>query len=354
MRKFLNLVCVFALAVGFSACEKEKPEPPAPDMIVYINDGPEVKYFLSDLGSLFTEPVTKLVFGEGAKISGNDIKAIRDQYAALEYIDMTKATIFGLGYNDTYYGNTTTTYVVGGNMFYNMKKLKTVLLPINTISIGTAAFRGCSSLTSITIPEGVTKIGMETFQECTSLASINFGAQVQEIGVRAFQECTSLVSITLPPLLTTISYSLFHTCTSLNSVIIPPSVTTINDEAFWYCRSLTSLTFPAGVTVIGKEILAISAVQTLNLQSTTPPELRKEGSFSLAFAWADLMTINIPKEAAAAYNTVLNNQSKGWEHTTTGAINLVPGGSVAVKELAGFGFSGSEIFEFTISAILDL
>ena len=376
MKKNLILACLLALTVGFTACEKEKPEPPAPDSAwVSINDGPKKGYVTGNLSAVLTGTVTKLVFGDNSELNGSDIKAIRTIRETLQYLDMKKATIIEGGdvyFNESGYTCTTTRYVIGAIMFYQMKQLKSLALPANTISIeewafggcesisavdiptnvisiGNNAFLGCHSLKTITIPASVTNIGYSAFYRCTALTTVNLPAGLEHILSETFYGCTALVSITLPIGLKTIGSQTFSNCTNLTSVTFPNGFETIGWEAFSDCNSLTNLTLPASIAYIGQSVFFQAGVKTLNLQATTPPILH-QNSFYGANA---LNKINVPKSATAAYNTELNTQNNGWRHSDTGTINLIPGGSVVIKWLAGHSHNYGYELELTLSAILD-
>ena len=139
------------------------------------------------------------------ELNGTDIKFIREM-ASLTHLDISKSKIVRGG--DVYFSNTTgsyttTNYVIGTAMFYNLRKLESIILPNNVIRIGLAAFSQCHALTSITIPDGVTEIRQAAFDGCSNLTSITIGDGVKRIDYTAFQLCDALKEIhikaTTPP-----------------------------------------------------------------------------------------------------------------------------------------------------------
>lgn len=152
---------------------------------VSINDEAAVSFATGYLAEKFTGTVTKIVFGEGSELNGDDIGAMMGLSSSLEYLDMTKATIVNEGgayYTankyDPYY---TSDYTIGNYMFEGMEKLQTVLLPANTKRIE-SAFNECPEITSYNIPEGVDFISV-AFNEA-HMESITLPASVDVTEVR--------------------------------------------------------------------------------------------------------------------------------------------------------------------------
>ena len=129
---------------------------------VTINNGKETDFISGDLALLFDDiTVTKLAFGK-VELNGSDIKAIMALSSTLKYLDMTNASIVEGG--EAYYdASTTIANVIGADMFREMKKLETVLLPVNIEEIQQWAFADCPLLTSYNIPEGVKSFGKGVF-----------------------------------------------------------------------------------------------------------------------------------------------------------------------------------------------
>lgn len=122
----------------------------------------------------------------------------------------------------------------------------------NNTKILDKSFCNCKKLTSITIPDNVVSIGCMAFGYCNSLSSINIPNSVTSIGSFAFS-CTNLTSITIPNNVTSIGFGAFSPCNSLKSIAILSSVTSISDHAFAWCKKLSSITIPNSVTSIGNK-----------------------------------------------------------------------------------------------------
>ena len=125
---------------------------------------------------------------------------------------------------------------LGHNVFTNLPKLESVILPDSLKSIGGNCFYNCSSLKTIRIPRSVTTIWKGAFSGCSSLERVEFD-NVDRItfGDKVFYGCSSLKSIELPNQMTAIGNSFFEGCSSLMSVTVPNTVKSIGDCAFCEC-----------------------------------------------------------------------------------------------------------------------
>ena len=166
-------------------------------------------------------------------------------------LDLSKAT--GL---DTICGTKDNTSV-----FSNCKKLTSVVLPKDLVTIGTYAFAYCDSLKSVTIPKnvktickyafyntgleelnlnGTTTIEMFAFANCSSLNKIDMTG-IKTISSNAFSACASLVDILIDA--QTIDYRAFESCENLSSVTLSKSVSKIDCYAFQKCNNLNFVIF---------------------------------------------------------------------------------------------------------------
>lgn len=173
------------------------------------------------------------------KISGNlngtDFAYLRNLFERkLEHLDLSDAHIVSGG--STYiYGYHTKDDVIGDNLFYRAKSLKSLNLPNNVKSIGESAFWGCSRLDSITIPNSVATIGENAFRGCYELLSITIPDGVKSIGSGAFAECSKINSITIPSSVSSIGENAFEGCEL--SIINNSSCTSSNHWGAKYCYS---------------------------------------------------------------------------------------------------------------------
>lgn len=95
--------------------------------------------------------------------------------------------------------------------------IKNIILPKNTRSIGTAAFRNCIQLEAIQIPSKVSYIGASAFSYCISLKAITFGGNsLTHIDNWAFSDCP-IKSIYIPASVTQIDWGALD-CPQLQEV----------------------------------------------------------------------------------------------------------------------------------------
>lgn len=133
--------------------------------------------------------------------------------------------------------------VIRGKAFKNDTNLETINLPANLTYLGGSAFKNCTSLKSITIPNGVTEINGSTFEGCKNLSEVNLHDNIITIHGSAFKDCRSLKNITLPSEITEIRGNTFENCTSLRTITIPDYVTRIGGHAFYGDSLLSEVKF---------------------------------------------------------------------------------------------------------------
>ena len=213
---------------------------------------------------------------------------------------------------------------IGENSFYSCTGLTTMVIPNTVTNIGHEAFYGCSALSSVEIPGSVTKIDYRAFGYCTALTSVVIPNSVTTIGNFTFEGCRSLKSVVLPNSITCINSNVFCDCYALESIEIPVSVTQISNSAFYACRSLTDVVIPDSVTsvgyiafgectalksvTIGKSVTSLSssfkgctALESIKVLATTPPNASYLLSSSLGSQLYDQVTLFVPNESLEAY-----------------------------------------------------
>ena len=117
-------------------------------------------------------------------LNGTDFAYLRNAFEQkLEHLDLSDAHIVGGG--APIYGHHTEDDVIGQDLFYRARSLKSIILP-KTTKVIRDAFSGCYSLTSITIPNGVTTIEEKAFAYCKTLSSVTIPNSVKTIGKKAF------------------------------------------------------------------------------------------------------------------------------------------------------------------------
>ena len=127
--------------------------------------------------------------------------------------------------------------------FYQMKDVKSVILPATITKIGISAFN-TSSITSVTIPSTVDSIGQNVFDGST-LADVVITANSLE------QYLQSNINMLLLNAGATISRILMVNGVEVINVIVPNGITEIKDKAFYMMRNITSVNIPESVTKMG-------------------------------------------------------------------------------------------------------
>ena len=219
---------------------------------------------------------------------------------------------------------------IGSYAFEDKKKLITVVLPNNLLTIGDRAFandfftvESTMYEIKINIPNKVTHIGKEAFKY-RGLSSLILPNSVVSIGEGAFS-FNSLKSVVIPNSITVIPKNAFQV-NAFTTVTIPNSVVTIEEEAF-VVGELTSISIPNSVQVIGKSdfgnnklvTLTIPAtvkeikenafrnnrLTTITFEGTTPP-LKSDKDNKTIFDENRIQHIYVPASSVAAYRALLS------------------------------------------------
>ncbi|MDE6794902.1 MAG: leucine-rich repeat protein, partial [Muribaculaceae bacterium] len=131
-------------------------------------------------------------------LNGTDIKFIREMAGSdnngnatsgiLETLDISGCSIVsgGSSYYRSYY---TTRNSISEFMFYNCKKLITLLLPENITSIKDNGLADCDRLSLISIPDCVQSYGKQSFRNNISLSNIPMANNLNSIKDYAFMGC---------------------------------------------------------------------------------------------------------------------------------------------------------------------
>lgn len=218
-------------------------------------------------------------------LNGDDLRTLRDMAGCdnegkatagqLSDIDLSGAQIAegGKAYAE---GHFTQTNVVGKAMLASCKKLKRIVLPLQTTKIEADAFRNCSSLHTIEVPTLVESI--ETSAGCTALTEINVQAgnshYSSKDGVLLSGDGKSI---------------LWFPMGKKGEYTLPSTITTVGDYAFRNCR-IETFHFADGLTSIGKYAFYNSSVKEVSLPSTV-----KQIPTGLFQKCANLTTVHLGK-----------------------------------------------------------
>ena len=219
---------------------------------------------------------------------------------------------------------------IGNYAFEDKKKLITVVLPNNLLTIGDRAFandfftvESTMYEIKINIPNKVTHIGKEAFKY-RGLSSLILPNSVVSIGEGAFS-FNSLKSVVIPNSITVIPKNAFQV-NAFTTVTIPNSVVTIEEEAF-VVGELTSISIPNSVQVIGKSAFGNNKLVTLTIPATvkeikenafrnnrlttitfegTTPPLKSDKDNKTIFDENRIQHIYVPASSVAAYKALLS------------------------------------------------
>ncbi len=157
-------------------------------------------------------------------------------------------------------------------VFSGCKKLESMVMPRNCISIERDLFSGCQSLKAISIPEKVKTIENGAFKDCIELTSIELPDGLLNLGYCSFEGCKSLIKVINMEntLLPAINNNTFKDCHLLESISLPNSLTTIRGQAFYECHQLKvpSTFIPNSVEIIESAAFqGCSNIESLRLPS---------------------------------------------------------------------------------------
>lgn len=141
---------------------------------------------------------------------------------------------------------------IGNYAFNNSRKLAKADIPATVTSIGSYAFNNCNALKTAVIPDGVTKIEQNTFASCSSMTSVALPTALQSIGSYAFSDCQKLAdAIVIPATCTSVGNYAFQNCYAIPSITFNEGLTTIGNYAFQKCQKVETVTLPASLTSLG-------------------------------------------------------------------------------------------------------
>ncbi|KAK8836090.1 hypothetical protein M9Y10_040047 [Tritrichomonas musculus] len=141
------------------------------------------------------------------------------------------------------------------HLFYNVKTLKEVILPMSITSIGSYAFGNCPQLNNINLHVNISNIESYAFY-FTGLTSIKLPEKIKEISFGLFYNCRQLRTIILPQNITTIYKEAFYNCVSLTEIELPDQITFIGPSSFYNCNNLEEMKLPNQLKELGNEFIS--------------------------------------------------------------------------------------------------
>ena len=263
-----------------------------------------------------------------------------------------------------------TGYGVGTDgAFYGAYKLKEIVLPERTESIGDYAFysNAPTALTKVVIPSTVKTIGNNAFNNAKSLETVVITdttenkSKLTDIGERAFYNNNKLKTVNLPESLITIGKDAFYK-TSIVELFIPANVTSIGVEAFAYSPALTKVTFgkDSQLTEIAqsvfydcKKLTAIGTIKSVTKDGVAKDEF-VEGAMpsglttigESAFRFAKVSKIYLPATIAT-----IGDWAFAYSGVEIAEIETKDVDGVEKADLVSIGknaFEGTPLYSFTI------
>lgn len=207
--------------------------------------------------------------------------------------------------------------------FYFNSRIKEIILPQETNSIGISSFAYCSGLKSIIIPQSVNIINKSAFvgfageihvdplnSNYTSDNGILFNKDktilikypttlagkytlpndVEVIEDYAFKFCSNITEVILPQRIKTIGQFAFSGCFNLKSINIPENIADIKSGAFDQCSSLEKIEFPLYFSVIESGIFKNCGIKSFTI-SNRISEIKRS-----AFMGSSIINVVIPKQ----------------------------------------------------------
>ncbi len=184
MKKILNLILIFFLAVGSLMAQSAIENPEIQDSVLIIPEG------------------TATIITNAYRENNNFNKVVIPE-------SVTK---------------------IQGNAFFQCENLKEVVIPDGVTSMGQQIFWGCKSLETVNLPKGITEIPLRCFQGCKALKTITIPNNITIIGSHAFYN-SGIEQLTIPESVTTINKNALN-ASSLKSIEIPESVTELGELVF--------------------------------------------------------------------------------------------------------------------------
>ena len=195
-------------------------------------------------------------------------------------------------------------------------------IPYGVEEIPDYAFYEMKGVRTVIIPPTVSKIGKSAFAWMTDLEEAYLPASLIDIGGHAFAYDANLHGVTLPEGLQHIGNNAFSRCESLTDIRVPATVTELESYAFSDCTMMKVASLPANSCLLGELIFSgCERLQRLECLSPVPPEFDCQ---SFIFEPDDTVryercTLIVPRLAVGLYE-----KAPGWRlfHIITGSDKI--------------------------------
>ena len=232
-------------------------------------------------GAVGVESVFGYIFGyyrgDSSKAQSGDYVAyhgfLNKQYGTISGAIWQFSNVYSVGSSGYYYHsyfyyvpqslrNVTITVdsTIPDAAFNGCSMLEKINIPLETDSIGAAAFQNCTSLKqfnsnqdgTFNIPETVTTINDYSFYSCSLVSNVSLSNSVLAIGKNTFAKCSlvdkfnssEMTNLIIPEACQNIGEYAFKDMALITNVIVSDSVESIGKGAFNGFNSLESITLP--------------------------------------------------------------------------------------------------------------
>jgi len=216
--------------------------------------------------------------------------------------------------------------------FYQVRNLKTVLIPNGVRLIGEVAFAYCDKLSSFNLPSSVASIGNGAFIHCLGINFLRIPGTVKTVGENAFQACYNLYQVELDAGIESIHHRAFDDCYDLIEVVNHSDLWIVIGNEYaggpgMYAKNVIDNLANSRIKIEEDFVFYLdeSVIYLLGYIGTkttvTLPESYKGESYAL-YGWAfyEMPTVReviIPKSIICFEEDSLNNWNTHWYYYGT-------------------------------------
>lgn len=239
------------------------------------------------------------------------------------------------------------------NLFYNVTRITSAILPYCLDKIRNSTFYGCSNIEEIDIPYGVTVVDGGTFSGCSKLTEIIIPDSVTSCSA-IFSGCSNIENIVIPITVTSLENQAFSGCSKLkrvnsntDGVFYLPNVKTFGISAFNGCSQAEDITISSEAASFSTHTFA-NCTNLKRLNSDTdgvynfPLGQKKITSYMFANILA-LEVINMATDMTSIEGSAFTRCSnlKRVNSTTDGVFNIPD----TVTEIGSMSLWGTQCYD---------